>query len=168
MPVYRTTGKLTQTIERDNVGEAQAYLHQHDMTGYVSDNASLEGLLEFVEWNLDGNGRDYSITVVANRELNDDELKRLSSECSGQNSDGLGESFEQQDFAWIEDGEEEVDCHNCDGTGRAPYASPAVDEDDDADDCPTCDGVGYFEASDNGSMASFDWKTNELPWTRIR
>jgi hypothetical protein len=164
MPVYRTSGKLTDTIQRENVGEAQAYLHQHDMTGYVASNASLEGLLEFVEWNLDGNGHDYSITVVSNRELTDDELKRLSEECSGQNSDGLGEGFEQQDFAWVDNGDnEEEECSQCSGSGLE-----GDNEDGEEVECSNCDGAGYFEHDDEGHMVSFDWKTNELPWTRVR
>ena len=35
------------------------------------------------------------------RLLNQDELDFVSSWITGQNSDGLGEGFEQQEFAWM-------------------------------------------------------------------
>lgn len=156
MPLYRTNGHLTGTIQAENVAAAQAYLTQDDMTKYVAPNAELEGVLEHVEWKLEGNGHDYSITAFATRELTEDELERLSSECSGQNSDGLGEGFEQQEFA-EDEGEDEADCYNCNGTGVV----------NDDDDCPTCDGAGVFER-ESGRMISFDWKENKLPWTRVK
>jgi hypothetical protein len=143
MPVYRTSGKLTGTIEAENVSTAQRYLtHDHDgapidMAQYL--DPPLKGVVELLEWSLDGNGHDYTITAFALRELNNAELKQLSEECSGQNSDGLGEGFEQQAFAEQRDGA----CGDC-------------------DDC-----ANGYECEQSYGMISFDWQTNDLPWTKI-
>lgn len=135
---YRTTGTLTGTIDRENVGEAQAYLTEDDMAKYL--DPPLEGVIAVLQWNLHADGHNYHIDAYALRELTDEELVLLSQECSGQNSDGLGESFEQQDFAWEED------------------------ECDEDDDCPGgCEGYGC----ESGRMIHFDWESNELPWSRI-
>lgn len=166
MPVYRTSGHLTGTILPENVPTAQRYLtHEHggaprNMQRYL--DPPLRDRVVFLEWNLSADGHNYTITAVTNKLLTEEELKQLSSECSGQNSDGLGEGFEQQDFAWVDDGEEDETCYDCDGSGRIEL------ENGDTDVCGTCDGEGVFYGNiDNGHMISFDWKTNELPWTQI-
>jgi hypothetical protein len=107
--IYRTTGTLTGTIERDNVGLAQDYLRQDNMAQYLDE--PLRSLVVRLEWNLHNDGHNYHVEAICNRELTDDELRVLSLEVSGQNSDGLGESFEQQDFAEQYDEDEE----DCDG-----------------------------------------------------
>jgi len=139
MPIYRTSGKLTGVIEPENVADAQKYLDEPGpvaMAGFLDESLRA---VEFLEWRLDGNGRDYTITAVATRELTDAELKDLSSEVQGQNSDGLGEGFEQQDFAWRED-----------------------------DDCGVCDGCeNDFACESEGNMISFDWETNDSRFERI-
>lgn len=142
--IYETRGQLTNGgIEPENVAKAQAYLtNDHNgkplnMQQYL--DPSLEAVI-LLRWFLDGNGLDYRVEAICSRELNDDELKALASEISGQNSDGLGEGFEQQDFAWNEEG------HDCDS------------------DCDECDGYG---CEDGGVMVSFDWKTNDSTLTRI-
>lgn len=100
MPIYQSTGQLTDAIPHEHVEAAQAYLAQDDMTQYVDE--SIAGAVERVEWRLHHNGRDYTVEAVTSRELTDDELRVLAEWTSGQNSDGLGECFEQQDFAWVE------------------------------------------------------------------
>ena len=114
MPIYKTTGQLTGHIAPENVSKAQAYLTQDDMTQYIDE--ALKGTVERVQWRLDANGHDYEVEVFALRELTDDESAKLSEWISGQNSDGLGEGFEQQPWAW--EGEED-----------GPYYS--VDEEED-------------------------------------
>jgi hypothetical protein len=104
---YRTTGQLTGTIDREDVGLAQAYLAQDDMTQYVYP-AELAAVVAHVEWHLDANGHDYRVDVKTTEKLGEAGLKDLASWISGQNSDGLGESFEQQAFAERE-GEDEDD-----------------------------------------------------------
>lgn len=150
MPIYQTKGVLTGTIDQSNVAEAQEYLqfdYNHEtgerdkpinMHQYL--DPPLDGVVLHLQWVLAANGHDYTVTAVTSRDLTTDELKQLSSEVSGQNSDGLGEGFEQQDFCWDPDG----DCHECEG----------------------CEN-GYECENQGGSMISFDWRSNDLPWTKI-
>jgi hypothetical protein len=135
MPLYRSTGKLTGTIEPENVAAAQEYLDE-PMAQYL--DPPLQGVVEVLTWTLDGNGRDYRVDAFALRELTEAELKKLAEEVTGQNSDGLGEGFEQQAFA-----EEETECGECGG-------------------CEA--GWGCDEP---GNMISFDWKTNDSAFTRV-
>lgn len=105
--IYRTTGTLTGTILSENVEAAQKYLTSDDMTQYV--NAPLRDAVARVEWSLHADGTTYHVECVAHRELTADELKELADWTSGQNSDGLGEGFEQQDFAWDDEGSDDDD-----------------------------------------------------------
>jgi len=159
MTVYRTTGTLVDAIQPENVAVAAAYLTEDDMTQYVSPQANLEGVLMFIEWNLHSDGLNYHVTAVTNRDLDDDELKRLASTVSGQNSDGLGENFEQQAFAWNEDSSEQ-DCNSCSGQGY-------ILEDDGTEiSCDECGGDGYIEDGE-GHMCSFDWETNDSTFVKV-
>lgn len=142
MPIYQTTGHLTDSIASDKIDAAQQYLRpDFDMTQIVNDNAKLDGALELIEWTLHNDGYNYSVVAVTSRELTEAELKQLASEVSGQNSDGLGEGFEQQDFAWNPDGE----CGECEG---------CID--------------GWECEDDGGHMCSFDWVTNDSTFERIK
>lgn len=138
MPIYKTTGQLTGHIAAENVSKAQAYLTQDDMTQYIDDR--LKGAVERVQWRLDGNGHDYEVEVFALRELTEDETGKLSEWISGQNSDGLGEGFEQQPWAWV-GGHDREDYYHSMG--------------------------GYDEEEDEGHMASFDWQDNDSVLTRV-
>ena len=162
MPLYRTSGVLTGTIEAENVAQAQAYLTDDDMTQYLDKEC---GPIEHIEWKLEADGHNWSVTAYTQRELTDDELKALSSWISGQNSDGLGESFEQQDFAWDQEPAEEQDCSYCHGRGTV---TEFVDEELTEKDCEECDGSGYFEEQDDGRMISFDWETNDCSLERVK
>lgn len=102
MPIYRTSGTLTGTIEPENVGFAQNYLQADDMTQYL--DASLQEIVERIQWHLNIDGHTWYVEVFATRVLEKSDLKALSLWVSGQNSDGLGEGFEQQEFAWEESG----------------------------------------------------------------
>lgn len=163
MSVYQTTGVLTGHIKAENIGAANDYLHEPKMAEYVAANANLEGLLVWLVWDLAADGHAYTITAVTTRDLDDDELQRLSDECSGQNSDGHGEGFEQQEFAWDEEAVEPRDCDNCQGSGEVSSGS-----DDEIKACGECGGDGSFDDGDDGRMISFDWETNKLPWTKIK
>lgn len=90
---YDTTFSLSTEVE--DVDLAQEFLQQDDMTKYLPER--LKGIVTKVEWILFDS--EYgTIDVEAERELQDDELTELSEWIRGQNSDGLGESFEQQGF----------------------------------------------------------------------
>lgn len=140
--IYQTKGHLTDAIPDDGISKAQAYLVEDDMTAYATDPqwgiSWAKGVLVLLEWKLDGNGYDYTVRATTTRELNEAEQKELSEYVSGQNSDGLGEGFEQQDFAWVSE-----DCDECGYNG------------------------GWGCQCGQGHMCSFDWQENELPWTRI-
>jgi hypothetical protein len=105
--IYRTKGVLTGTIESENVAAAQDYLTNDDMTQYL--DQPLRDAVALVRWNLNSDGHTYYVEAICHRELNDDELKELAEWTSGQNSDGLGEGFEQQDFAWVDDSYDDDD-----------------------------------------------------------
>lgn len=95
MFTYQTTGTLTGVV--NDVEAAQDYLADPRMVQYLE--PLLRSAIDKIEWRLDDNGHDYSVVAESSRELNEWELKTLSSWVSGQNSDGLGEGFEQQSFA---------------------------------------------------------------------
>jgi hypothetical protein len=162
MPVYRTKGVLTGTIEPENVAKADAYLREFDMTEFLDNGLAL--VVEHIEWKLDADGHNWNVTAFASRPLDTTELKELSSWVSGQNSDGLGESFEQQDFAETQDDSEE-DCPDCSGDG---WTRELDDDGDDVQvDCERCDGSGILEREDYG-MISFDWQTNDCAFERVK
>ena len=156
MTTYMTSGVLTGTIAPENVAAAQAYLQQDPMHVYLDE--PLQGVVLFQQWQLDADGHSYKVIAVCNRELTEDELKLLADNTSGQNSDGLGESFEQQDFAWDEDESYEENCGYCSGRGTVTtYENEELED----KDCEECDGSGTFESEDDGRMISFDWQTND-------
>lgn len=84
------------SLRSDSVEEAAKYLHDDDMTQYIPDE--LKGVVTFVQWTLDDVDKVH-VDVYSNRELTDDERKSMTGWIEGQNSDGLGEGFEQQKFA---------------------------------------------------------------------
>lgn len=85
---------------------AREYLAKEDMTKYLigsfGHSKGMETLdpedIISIEWKLLDN-EDGKIILITTRELTDTESKAISRWISGQNSDGLGEGFEQQDFA---------------------------------------------------------------------
>jgi hypothetical protein len=138
MPIYQTTGTLTGTIERENVALAQEYLTSDDMTQFLE--GSLAAKIKRIRWNLHSDGHGYHVEAIARKRLTKAELKELAEWVSGQNSDGLGEGFEQQSFAEDHEGE----CGECDG----------------------CEN-GYSCDDDYAGMISFDWKTNRSEFVQV-
>lgn len=93
-----------------------------------------------VAWRL-GSPEGGSIEVESPEELDAETLSKISMWISGQNSDGLGEGFEQQDFAIIDDGDDR-----------------SWDDDEDYDP--------YDPWSDDGTeCVSFDWQDNDYMLT---
>lgn len=70
------------------------------MEQYFYDNPDIESKLESIVWSFEKiNNKLYGVTTVELSESIDaDEINELREWISGQNSDGLGEGFEQQEF----------------------------------------------------------------------
>lgn len=118
-----------------DLNDARAYLEEDNMLNYF-DNEQIKRKLRSIEWHLIDEGSGY-IEVIANTELSDNELEEISAYISGQNSDGLGEGFEQQDFA-------NYDNALFDEYGNENYELMLEDD--------------YEE---DWVMASFDWQNND-------
>jgi hypothetical protein len=96
MITYQTSGVLTEPVSNFDVDIAQAYLSEHDMADFLPER--LINVVVSVEWRLTGTSA-WTVTAQSNVRLTSAELEALASWVSGQNSDGLGEGFEQQAFA---------------------------------------------------------------------
>lgn len=129
---YQTTFYLLADVL--DLDEAQAYLEEDNML-YYFDNEEIKRKLQSMTWHLVDCGSGY-IEVIANEELSENELEEISEYIKGQNSDGIGEGFEQQDFA-------NYDAGQYDSYGNK---ISVWDLDDDYEE----DWV----------MASFDWNSN--------
>jgi hypothetical protein len=98
---YRTAGSLTTPVS--DLAAARTYLAAEDMGGMTqfvkyASHPALEEVVHHIEWTLLDEG-SWQVTVITHRELHEDESSALSEWISGQNSDGLGEGFEQQPWA---------------------------------------------------------------------
>lgn len=97
--IYETTFRLEYPVNDEEA--ASEYLLEDDMITYLwsDDRYNItKDMVTKVEWLLEDD-QSGIIRVYAKRELTDEELDQISKWISGQNSDGLGEGFEQQDFA---------------------------------------------------------------------
>ena len=95
--IYETSFNLEAPV--NNFGAAQEYLDEDDMVQYLDESrCSAAKDIGSIVWILDDE-QSGKIRVTAKRELTEEELDQLSDWILGQNSDGLGEGFEQQDFA---------------------------------------------------------------------
>jgi hypothetical protein len=101
---YQATGRLDHPVS--DLSAARAYLDEpmEEYMKYCSED--LVPVVHTIRWDL-ATEQDWKVTLVTNRELTAEESKQVSSWISGQNSDGLGEGFEQQPFA--EHGDDEDD-----------------------------------------------------------
>lgn len=97
--IYETTFNLECPVNDEEA--AQEYLSEDNMVKYLweDDRYNItKDMVTSVEWLLKDSDSGI-IRVYAKRELTDEELDQISKWISGQNSDGLGEGFEQQEFA---------------------------------------------------------------------
>lgn len=139
MVVYRTYFNLVAPVI--DFEAAADYLSEDDMSVYLKgDNRipqSARDSVVSIDWILRDEQSGY-IDLKSERELSTEELKAISNWVSGQNSDGLGEGFEQQEFAQY------------------------INEDDnDYDEDEDCYDNNYI-------MASFDWQSNEYLFEFLR
>ena len=145
MARYVTEFHLTHPV--NDLSAAREYLQADNMTEYLIDDLDYLKLTRLqpsdivnLQWDLrdEQHGLIYLDTAI---DLTDDELAKISEWVSGQNSDGLGEGFEQQDFASGEDWEE-YEYEDEDGETQTDY-------------------------EEVNTMASFDWKTNNYTFEKI-
>lgn len=129
---YQTTFYLLADVL--DLDEAQAYLEEDNML-YYFDNEEIKRKLQSMTWHLVDCGSGY-IEVIANEELSENELEEISEYIKGQNSDGIGEGFEQQDFA--------------------SYDAALLNDRGEIDDSLLYDD----DYEEDWVMASFDWNSN--------
>lgn len=139
---YTYTTKFTLTDLVLDLESANDYLAEDDMVDYFDEyyeigvNEDLIKKVISINWELQT--RDSGkITVKTNALLTYKECKAVSEWIRQQNSDGLGEGFESQDFANYD-----VNRYDYDGNEISVW-----DLDDDYEE--------YWV------MASFDWQTND-------
>lgn len=80
-------------------GAASAFLDREMSEFYDGDAADK---IKSIKWTLEGTDGG-CVIVETSDELSDDERKDVSAWIKGQCSDGIGESFEQRDFAEVYD-----------------------------------------------------------------
>ena len=91
---------LTENIDKieDAIRSEQA--RELKMGEYISDHADIKGKVLFAEWGVEEHyGALYGrIDCYLTEELSPEETERLKDAITGQNSDGLGEGFEQREI----------------------------------------------------------------------
>ena len=136
---HEYTSYFTLESPLGDVDDAQSYLDEDDMTQYLDEN--LKEKVTSMRWVLDDDQSGH-IEIKTNSSLTDQEQKELEDWIDGQNSDGLGEGFEQQDFAntyWNPD------------TGDGPYTyNEAEQEIDDMIENVSVDE--YFDYIDESEI----------------
>ena len=140
MVKYITTFNLSNSVANSKMGEANQYLQEDNMTKYLiadlkyykHDKSEIDKIID-IEWRLDSPNRG-RIVLMSSFDLSEDTLAKVSEWVKGQNSDGLGEGFEQQDWGEIE----------------PMYGCPIGDEEEDE----------YIDDYSYQEMYSFDWYTN--------
>ncbi len=98
------------SLRSDAFEDAKAYLEEEDMAQYLDE--PLKSKIDSMKWVLDDESHVH-VEVKSNQPLYKEDMDALKSEIEGQNSDGLGEGFEQQKFA---EGYYDPD------TGEGPYS----------------------------------------------
>jgi hypothetical protein len=104
--LYRTYFDLSDNIPDEHWMEARKYLDEDNMANYLPDELSEKIIL--IQYDLITNNKGF-INIISNVLLTQEELIALKDELDGQNSDGLGEGFEQQEFAELHNSEDEDD-----------------------------------------------------------
>jgi len=96
--IYRIKFRLSDPV--NNLEEAQSYLSSDDMTTYLIDDVEdrLKSVITKIEWIQD---TDISgcVELRTNDYLNEEDLDWIRDWVDGQNSDGLGSGYSEQDFA---------------------------------------------------------------------
>ena len=90
--IYHYPFKLEYPVNEDEIWGAAEYLARENMARYYDGKA--RDHIESIRWRLVSFDDGY-VETVTTQALTDDELDELWSFIEGQNSDGLGEGFEQ-------------------------------------------------------------------------
>lgn len=144
MKIYKTTFNLTNDVS--DLDSARQYLTEDDMTVYLRQSfPDMANLITHIEWVLENECGGY-VMLYTVESLSVEQLNMVSEWVRGQNSDGLGEGFEQQPFA---EKESRRDWYG----GYYDENNEWVEDVDYDDDCYT--------------MASFDWKTNKYQFEEV-
>ena len=101
--IYRTSFNLIAPV--CDLEEAQRYLQENNISRYLKFSRLSEDTLDKIdniEWILQTENSGY-IELTTSAPLTEQELSIVSDWVAGQNSDGLGEGFEQQEFACYSD-----------------------------------------------------------------
>ena len=99
---------FTLSSKINDYDEAKKYLEDADMTEILLDETDVSQFKDkivSIAWRLVDSWIGY-IVLTANEELSDKELEIISDWVDTQNSDGLGEGFSGQDFAFDEENNE--------------------------------------------------------------
>lgn len=121
LPNYVSKFNLVDPIQDGALEDANDYFQSDDMTQYLDDE--LKGPIDKVKWVLDDEQSGH-VEVKTNRDLTPEEEHQLTEWISGQNSDGIGEGFEQM-FAY-----EDVDDtygYDSDNDDSDEYVMPSFD-----------------------------------------
>lgn len=170
---YRTRFTLEAPV--NDYDAAYEYLTEDDMTVYLKDSCGNQERLATIDpediisirWELQDEQSGY-IELKSYREFTPEELKGLGDWIRGQCSDGLGEGFEQQDFAdyFEEDdyayAEEEYERDR--ENAEAEYDEMSEEEQEAYGDIDSYIDDYAGNPPDEWEyhhMASFDWETND-------
>ena len=96
--IYRIKFRLSDQV--NNLEEAQSYLSSDDLTTYLIDDVEdrLKSVITKIEWIQDTDISGY-VELRTNDYLNEEDLDWIRDWVDGQNSDGLGSGYSEQDFA---------------------------------------------------------------------
>ena len=91
---------LTENIDKIEDAIRSEQSRELKMGEYISDHADIKGKVLFAEWGVEEHyGALYGkIDCYLSEELSPEETERLKDAITGQNSDGLGEGFEQREI----------------------------------------------------------------------
>ena len=90
---YTVNLKTKEGLLNNKIDEANAYLLSEDMAQYLDDDLIHKTNSMLWLMNDDNNGE---IRIVVEGKLSNEDIENLVKFINGQNSDGLGEGFEQQ------------------------------------------------------------------------
>lgn len=96
--IYRIKFSVSDPV--NDLEEAQNYLTNDDMTKYLLDDIDdrLKSIITHIEWVQDKAISGY-VELQTTDYLTEDDLNKIKEWIDGQNSDGLGAGYSDQDFA---------------------------------------------------------------------